>query len=157
MYTKFIVSLLVLSALVFSACGGDEPPPATDPVMPQEEPVAPVDEPMQDEELAAPEADDELAIPANGDVIPIELGATDIQVPAAVPAGLVEFQVTNTNDVEMGFGIEGAGVLAELPNELAPGETDVLMVDIAPGEYTVYSYPADQPDQITTTTISVSG
>lgn len=166
MAKKFMLTLIALSALIFSACGGGTPaadpvfdePGITDPVAPEADPIAPLDDPgMTDEGIAVPETDDGMAMPGDAGTIPVQLNTMDIQMPDSVPMGTVEFQITNANDVEYNFVIEGPGMMAELPGELAPGETDMLVIDVEPGEYTVYSFPADQPDQVTIATFFVAG
>lgn len=159
MYKKLMFTLVALSALVFSACGGGEEtapvidePSMTDPIAPDEDPIMP-----QDDEPGMQDQDEGMMAPEDTNMVPVELGAMDIQMPESVPAGPVEFIVTNTDSVEQHFIIEGPGMMAELPGELAPGETDMLMMDMEPGEYMVYTFPVDQPEQVTMATLFVMG
>jgi hypothetical protein len=53
-------------------------------------------------------------------------------------AGQVEFVVTNEGAEAHDLVIDSGGVIAELPEPLAPGASSVLSVTLAPGEYVVY-------------------
>ena len=62
-----------------------------------------------------------------------------IDMPAEIRAGTVNVVVTNEGVEAHSLVIESGGVaVAELPQPLDPGESTVLTVDLAPGEYTVY-------------------
>jgi uncharacterized cupredoxin-like copper-binding protein len=73
-----------------------------------------------------------------GEQIPVSLVEFAIDMPDTLPAGPVTFMVTNNGTVTHSFEIESADLEEELESELAPGETGMLTVDLAPGTYEVY-------------------
>jgi uncharacterized cupredoxin-like copper-binding protein len=73
-----------------------------------------------------------------GEEVPVSLMEFAIDMPDSLPAGPVTFMVTNNGTVTHSFEIENADLEEELESELAPGETGMLTVDLAPGTYEVY-------------------
>jgi uncharacterized cupredoxin-like copper-binding protein len=61
-----------------------------------------------------------------------------IQMPDRLPAGSITFAVTNAGARQHNFEIEGQGIDEVLAQNLQPGESDTLTVELAPGEYRVY-------------------
>ncbi|HYU60059.1 MAG TPA: cupredoxin domain-containing protein [Solirubrobacterales bacterium] len=55
-----------------------------------------------------------------------------------VKAGSVTFDVTNDGETTHSLEVEGNGVEEELPDDLAPGDSGELTVDLDPGTYTMY-------------------
>lgn len=61
-----------------------------------------------------------------------------ISMPSSIPAGLTVFEISNVGTEEHSFVIEGQGIQAQLEQNLQPGETNTLEVDLLPGSYLVY-------------------
>lgn len=55
--------------------------------------------------------------------------------------------MTNARAEEHDFEIEGQGIEDVFEQNLQPGETQTLQVDLAPGEYTVYCPVGDHRKQ----------
>ena len=55
--------------------------------------------------------------------------------------------VTNNGTVAHNFEIEGQGIEEELEQNLQPGATATLQVDLQPGSYTVYCPVANHREQ----------
>ncbi|MEZ4733947.1 MAG: cupredoxin domain-containing protein [Caldilineaceae bacterium] len=70
--------------------------------------------------------------------VEVELFGREIQMPTTLPAGPTEFIVTNTGDGPHNFEIEGQGIEEAFAENLQPGETMTMQVDLQPGEYTIY-------------------
>ncbi|MEZ4869134.1 MAG: alpha/beta hydrolase fold domain-containing protein [Caldilineaceae bacterium] len=70
--------------------------------------------------------------------IPVSLSEWTIDMPTALPPGPTVFIITNDGTIDHSFAIGGAAIQLELSAELAPGESDSLEVDLAPGEYYIY-------------------
>lgn len=71
----------------------------------------------------------------------IQAGLTEFAInmeATEVPAGPTTFAVTNAGSLTHNFAIEGQGVEAMFEEDLQPGQSDTLTVDLPPGEYTVY-------------------
>ena len=49
--------------------------------------------------------------------------------------------------IEHNFEVEGQGIEEELPENLAPGATGTLTVDLAPGTYEVYCPVGNHEDE----------
>jgi uncharacterized cupredoxin-like copper-binding protein len=73
-----------------------------------------------------------------GEQVAVTLMEFAIDMPSTLPAGPVTFAVTNGGTITHSFEIENADLEEELEAELAPGETGMLTVDLAPGTYEVY-------------------
>ena len=82
-----------------------------------------------------------------GEQVPVSLMEFTIEMPDTLLAGPVTFAVTNNGTITHGFEIENAGLEEELETELAPGETGMLTVDLAPGTYEVYCPIGNHADQ----------
>jgi len=82
-----------------------------------------------------------------GEEVPVSLMEFAIDMPDTLPAGPVTFMVTNNGTITHSFEIEGAGLEEQLESELAPGETGMLTVDLAPGTYEVYCPVGDHRQQ----------
>jgi uncharacterized cupredoxin-like copper-binding protein len=73
-----------------------------------------------------------------GEAISVSLIDGAIEMPDSIAAGTVTFEVANDGTMEHSFEIEGQGVEEELEENLQPGESGSLTVELAPGEYRVY-------------------
>ena len=74
--------------------------------------------------------------------VPVQLVGHEIEMPDSLYAGLVTFEVTNEGDTLHGFEVAGPGMDEEI-EEIPPGETRTLQVDLQPGTYRVYCPVAD--------------
>ena len=86
---------------------------------------------------ATPAASPE-ATPAQANVVQVELTEFEIRMPNELPAGATTFEVTNVGSIEHNFEVEGQGIEREFEQNLQPGETKTLEVDLQPGTYEVY-------------------
>jgi hypothetical protein len=68
-------------------------------------------------------------------------------MPSELPAGPTTFEITNDGTIEHNFEVEGQGIEEELPENLAPGATGTLTVDLAPGTYEVYCPVGNHEDE----------
>jgi uncharacterized cupredoxin-like copper-binding protein len=101
---------------------------------------------------AATDADqtDEDATPtasAMGETVAVSLMEFAIDMPSELPAGPTTFEITNDGTIEHNFEVEGQGIEEELPENLAPGATGTLTVDLAPGTYEVYCPVGNHEDE----------
>ena len=92
------------------------------------------------------EGEGENEAPAGGAV---EVTLTDfrIDMPATLPAGPTTFQITNAGKSEHNFEVEGQGIETELAQNLQPGESGTLEVDLRPGTYHVYCPVANHEER----------
>jgi plastocyanin len=70
-------------------------------------------------------------------------------------AGTVIFKVTNDGDTIHNLEVEGNGVEEELPQDLSPGDSGALTVDLEPGDYTMYCPVGDHREQGMEGTVTV--
>jgi uncharacterized cupredoxin-like copper-binding protein len=73
-----------------------------------------------------------------GETVQVTLSEFQITMPATLTAGPITFEVTNAGTFQHGLNIEGQGIEAELEQNLEPGETGILEVDLPAGTYEVY-------------------
>lgn len=118
----FAVAIVLLVGL--TACGGED------------------DE--QDMERGAADA-----TPAAGEANQVEVILTEysIEMPDSIPAGQIAFVVTNEGAEEHNFEVEGQGIEEEFDENLQPGDTKTLNVDLQPGTYEVYC-PVDDHEEL---------
>jgi hypothetical protein len=77
-------------------------------------------------------------------VVDIALLEWLIDMPKEIRAGQVNLVVTNEGSEPHSLVIESGGAaVAQLPRPLAPGQSTILTVDLAPGEYTLYCPEGD--------------
>jgi uncharacterized cupredoxin-like copper-binding protein len=91
--------------------------------------------------MATPNVTDAEATPATsvmGETVAVSLMEFAIDMPSELPAGPTTFEITNNGTIEHNFEVEGQGIEEELPENLAPGASGTLTVDLAPGSYEVY-------------------
>ncbi len=92
---------------------------------------------------------------AEGQTVNVTLTEFRIEMPSSVPAGPVSFVVTNQGAVEHNFEVEGEGLEEEFDENLKPGETKTLTLDLAPGTYEVYCPVGNHEDQGMMTELAV--
>ena len=68
----------------------------------------------------------------------VTLNEYSIEMPATLPAGLTKFEIRNAGQLPHNFEIEGQGIEKELEEDLAPGASGTLEVDLQPGTYRIY-------------------
>lgn len=73
-----------------------------------------------------------------GGTVAVSLTEFMIDMPAELSAGPTTFEITNNGTIEHNFEVEGQGIEEELPENLAPGATGTLEIDLPPGTYEVY-------------------
>jgi plastocyanin len=108
-----------LSLLAFAGCGDDDEEVATTPTA---------------TETTAPTG-------AAGEAQKIDVSETDYKLDPADPTvkpGTVTFKATNDGEAVHNLEIEGDGVEEELPQDLQPGDSGELTVDLQPGTYEMY-------------------
>jgi uncharacterized cupredoxin-like copper-binding protein len=98
-------------------------------------------------EVGTPAADAGDDTMMAGEQVPVSLMEFAIDMPDTLPAGPVTFAVTNDGTITHSFEIESADLEEELASELAPGETGMLTVDLAPGTYEVYCPVGNHAEQ----------
>ncbi|HEY3379644.1 MAG TPA: cupredoxin domain-containing protein [Armatimonadota bacterium] len=75
----------------------------------------------------------------------------------SVPAGNVDFVVTNNGTIPHSFVVRGPGINAGLPNVLQPGQVAILhVIGIQPGSYTLFCPVDDHAARGMTTTLTVT-
>ena len=84
---------------------------------------------------------------ASGETVAVSLMEFAIDMPSELPAGPTTFEITNNGTIEHNFEVEGQGIEEELPENLAPGTSGTLTVDLAPGTYEVYCPVGNHEDQ----------
>ncbi|HYO13079.1 MAG TPA: cupredoxin domain-containing protein [Thermoanaerobaculia bacterium] len=83
---------------------------------------------------------EQAEVPA--ETVEVKLAGHDIDMPASVHAGPTTFEVTNGGDSIHGFEVEGLGLEEEI-EQIPPGETRTLEVNLEPGTYRVYCPVSD--------------
>jgi uncharacterized cupredoxin-like copper-binding protein/streptogramin lyase len=84
------------------------------------------------------EGDATPAVSAMGETVAVSLMEFAIDMPTELPAGPTTFEITNDGTIEHNFEVEGQGIEEALPENLAPGASGTLTVDLEPGTYEVY-------------------
>ncbi len=94
-------------------------------------------------------ADEEEATPAAaaGEVVAVELDEFEVRMPSELAAGPTTFRVTNVGGAEHNFEVEGQGIEEEFKENLRPGETKEMTLDLQPGTYEVYCPVGNHEDQ----------
>lgn len=72
------------------------------------------------------------------DTVRVTLVEYDIDMPSTLPAGHTIFRVTNEGTMEHNFEVEGHGNEEVFPQDLQPGESQTMEVDLQEGSYVVY-------------------
>ncbi|MFT4037355.1 MAG: hypothetical protein QM692_04180 [Thermomicrobiales bacterium] len=71
-------------------------------------------------------------------VVDVALSNFVIEMPETITAGPTRFAIANNGQAPHNFVIEGNGVSKRLANNLQPGQSGFLNIDLAPGTYTVF-------------------
>ena len=114
-----ILGVAGLSLLAFSGCGDDDEEVARTP--PTTQPTEPGG--------------------AAGKAQEVDVSETEFKLDPADPTvkpGTVTFKATNDGQALHNLEIEGDGVEEELPQDLQPGDSGELTVDLEPGTYEMY-------------------
>ena len=72
------------------------------------------------------------------DTVEVALVEYDINMPSTLPAGTTIFRVTNEGTMAHNFEVEGQGSEEVFPQDLQPGESRTMEVDLQEGSYVVY-------------------
>jgi plastocyanin len=83
----------------------------------------------------APAAEAQEAEPQ---VVDVALSNFVIDMPDTLPAGPTRFAITNNGQAPHNFVIEGNGQSRRLANNLQPGQSGFLNIDLEPGTYTIF-------------------
>lgn len=81
-----------------------------------------------------------------GGAVEVRLAGYQINMPTSVAAGPTTFRIVNEGSRVHGFEIEGQGIEKKV-EEIEPGQTATLDVDLQPGRYTVYCPVADHEEK----------
>ncbi len=156
-----ILTLMAILALIGVALMGCPPeeetatePPPEDPAM-MEEPVEMDDADDMDDMDDADEMDDTDET-AEMDSVEVTLIDGEIQMLETLPAGMTTFVITNSGDAVHNFEIEGDGIEEVLEDDLEPGESALMEVDLEPGTYEVYCPVADHAEEGMRMTLTVT-
>jgi plastocyanin len=99
------------------------------------------DDAVAGDEAAAEEpaaAEQDAAASAEPEIVDVVLTEFEIDMPTEIPAGPVRFAISNNGSAPHNFVVEGEGVSKRLANNVTPGQTASLNVDLAPGTYTIF-------------------
>jgi uncharacterized cupredoxin-like copper-binding protein len=103
----------------------------------------------------APEGEAETASGGGGEVVQVSLVDGAIEMPATLPAGPTTFEVTNNGTMEHNFEVEGGSIEEEFEENLSPGDTQTMQIDLPAGEYRIYCPVADHAAQGMELTLTV--
>jgi hypothetical protein len=78
------------------------------------------------------------AAPAGVNVVGVTLTEFSINMPTELPAGLTQFNITNTGTLPHNLVIEGAGLSGQLETNLEPRTSGQITGELLPGTYTVF-------------------
>lgn len=83
--------------------------------------------------------------PATEDLKTVEVKLTEfgIDMPASLPPGKTSFRISNAGSAAHNFEIEGNGIEQKFDENLQPGETKALQINLRPGSYHIYCPVAD--------------
>lgn len=79
--------------------------------------------------------------------VEVTLTEFEIEAPRSLPAGPATFRVTNEGSMAHSLLIRGQGLRAQLDNDLEPGQTRTLRVELEPGTYEVLCPLEDHADR----------
>lgn len=88
--------------------------------------------------MAEAEASPAASPVAAGGTVDVSLVDFAIEMETELKAGKVTFNITNDGQAPHSFEIEGNGIEEELEENLAPGESATLEVELEPGTYEIY-------------------
>ena len=144
MARKLILLTAIIVPLTFAACGDDE----------DEATTAASDTTAAEETTAE---DTTTGASDGGETVAIS--ETDFAIDPAdveVPAENVTFDVTNDGQTLHNLEVEGSGV-EEVSDDINPGESTQLTVDLGAGEYVMYCAIGNHRDLGMEGTVKVSG
>jgi uncharacterized surface protein with fasciclin (FAS1) repeats len=106
---------------------------------------------------AAPE-EGEAGADTEGEANVVQVSLVDgaIEMPTSLPAGPTTFEVTNNGTMEHSFEIEGGDIEEVFDENLQPGGSNTLTVDLPAGEYEVYCPVGDHAEQGMQLTLTVT-
>ena len=116
MLRKSLALFAIVIPLVFAACGSD------------------------DDESSSASSDTESTTVSTGGGDTIDVSETEFKIDPSDPsakAGTVSFNVTNDGQTVHNLEVEGNGV-EEVTDDIEPGSTAQLSVDLKPGTYEIY-------------------
>ncbi len=125
---KLLVLITVAISLTFAACGDDDDSSG---------------------ESAESTSTTEETTASGGGGETVDISETEFSLDpseATVPAGEVTFAVTNDGGITHNLEVEGNGV-EEITDDLDPGASGELTVDLEPGTYEMYCAIGDHADQ----------
>ncbi len=125
---KVLVLIAVVIPLTFAACGDD-------------------DDSSSESAESTSTAEETTASGGGGETV--DISETEFSLDpseATVPAGEVTFAVTNDGGITHNLEVEGNGV-EEITDDLDPGASDDLTVDLEPGTYEMYCAIGNHADQ----------
>lgn len=140
-----LAAVLALLGVMLMGC----PPEAI-----EEAPEPPLEDPAEIDAMEDPaEEPDEIA---EMETVEVMLVDGEIQMPDTLAAGMYMFDVTNDGELPHNLAIEGQGMEAALDEDLQPGETAMLSVELEAGEYEVYCPVGDHAEQGMQMTLTVT-
>ena len=86
----------------------------------------------------AVEASPAAAATDGPNVVGVTLTEFAINLPATLPAGPTQLNITNTGNLPHNFVIEGNGISERLAENLQPRTSGQLTLDLTPGAYTIF-------------------
>ncbi len=89
------------------------------------------------------------------EAVDVTLTEWEIDMPDRLSPGMTAFNVANEGDAVHNLEIEGQGIERELENDLQPGESATMKVDLQVGEYEVYCPVGDHADKGMSMTLTV--
>lgn len=143
MARKLILLTAIIVPLTFAACGDDD-----------EDTTA-----ASEDTTAAETTAEETTTGATDGGETVAISETDFALDPAevtVPAGAVTFDVTNDGETLHNLEIEGSGV-EEVSDDINPGESTQLTVDLGAGEYIMYCAIGNHRDLGMEGTVGVEG
>lgn len=82
--------------------------------------------------------DTKAADTTEADTVEVMLGEFEIRIPDVLRGGPTVFRVTNSGEEEHNFEVERGDIEEGFEENLQPGETNTLQVDLEAGAYTIY-------------------
>ncbi len=144
-----LLSVLLAVLMILSACAeapGEAPETISPPAIiaspsPAAEEEALPSPPAEEAASPSPMAEEEASpspTAEEGNMVEVALTEFEVEMPSSLPAGPTTFNVMNSGTIVHNFEIEGQGIEEEFDENLQPGETRTMEVDLQPGTYEVY-------------------
>jgi len=147
-----ILTLVAVVALLGVALTGCRPQQETMDEVVDVVPPEPEPEPEPDADTAGTGEDAETG----ENVVQVTLLDGEIEMPDTLTAGATIFEISNVGALVHNLEIEGQGIEEVLENDLQPGESATLTVDLQPGTYEVYCPVADHAERGMRLTLTVT-